>query len=269
METVNGMKTYAARALNDISDFNVQVDLVIPFHGQYARVTELLESLFRLTRSNYYTVCLVDDCSPNAQYVETVKRNVAKTSQRKDIFQSIRSDKQRGFAASCQIGYEATNSPYVCFINSDCRIEDSNWLRAMGESLLRLKSEGVRMVSPTTNNPVGGDVAQYGEKFARAEDDVILTDDSYLTLYCFLCHRDLFPKCGGFLKPYPFGGYEDQEFATRMRHYGYKQAVCRSSWIYHEGEATFKNILRNNPAKVAEVSKNRQRCITDMKKYQR
>ena len=259
-------KNQVVRPLNNVSTFNAQVDLIVPYHGQYAKVTDLLESIFRLTRSNYYTVCLVDDCSPNLLYLESVQKNIVKSGRGRATFRAIRCEEQKGFAGACKMGYDATESPYVCFINSDCLIEDANWLRSLGESLLKLKSEDVRMVSAMTNNSVGGDPSQQGEKDFRTKDDVILPDNSYLSLFCFLCHRELFPRCGGFLKPYPLCGYEDQEFAARMRHHGFKQAVCRSSWVYHEGEATLKNLLRNNPDNVAQMEKNQQRCIEDMRK---
>jgi GT2 family glycosyltransferase len=77
----------------------------------------------------------------------------------------------------------------------------------------------------------------------------------------------LFSRVGGFLKNYPYGYYEDEEFAARLRKYGYKQAVCRSSWVHHEGACTIRSIWRANPnlRKVME-EENRDRCIEDMKK---
>lgn len=179
---------------------------------------------------------------------------------------TIRNEEQKGYAGACKVGYEAGESPYVCFLNSDCRIEDAGWLRNMGETLLNLKSQGVRMVSPTMNNTVGGDPAQKGERFNHKNEDVIIGEDSFLTLPCFMCHRDLFNRIGGFLKEYKFGFYEDEEIAARLRKYGYKQAVSVKSYIHHEGQKTIKAIQRANPniRKIMEED-NRQRCIEDMK----
>lgn len=263
-------RTHVARPMNEISEFNAQVDIIIPYHGQYEKVMTLLESIFRLTRSNYYRVCVVDDASPNEGFLETIRANAQKNADRlrqQNVLRTIRNEEQRGFAGACKAGLDATESPYVCFINSDCEIEDSAWLRKMGETLLTLKEQGVRMVAPMTDNPMNGDPAQKGEKFARSNEDVILGDDSHLSLYCFMCHRQLFPRIGGFLKEYPYGYYEDEEIAHRMRKHGFKQAVSRSSWVHHEGGATIRSLLRANPnlQKILEED-NRQRCIDDMKK---
>lgn len=262
-------KKFVARPVNSVSEFNSQVDIIIPYYGQYEKVTQLLESIFRLTRSNFYKVIVVDDCSPNSDYIKQIYTNASKNASRlryENVVTVHRNEEQLGFAGACKAGYDLGESPYVCFINSDCLIKDASWLRSLGESLLHLKSQGVRMVAPTTNNPVMGDETQKGEMFKAESDDVILGDDSHLSLYCFLCHRELFNHVGGFLRQYPYGYYEDEEFASRLRKHGYKQAVCRSSWVYHEGEATIRPLWRARPdlRSIMEVD-NRERCIEDMK----
>jgi O-antigen biosynthesis protein len=263
-------KTFVARPLNDVSEFNSQVDIVVPFHGQYEKVTQLMESVFRLTRSNFYRLIVVDDCSPNAQYVKNIQRNADKNAERhrhQPVLATVRNETQLGFGGACRAGYEAGESPYVCFLQSDCLIKDAGWLRSMGETLLKLKGDGVRVVSATTDNPLHGDPAQRGELFGRSAEDAIVGDDSHLSLHCFMCHRDLFPKIGGFLKEYPYGYYEDEEFAARLRKHGFKQAVSRNSWVHHEGEATVRTLWRGRPdIKEQMEEKNRLLCIEDMKK---
>jgi GT2 family glycosyltransferase len=263
-------KTFVSRPINDVSDFNYQVDIIVPFHGQYEKVTRLVESIYRCTRSNFFQLCLVDDCSLNEDYLIKVAGNIAKTSDSRRIpnnLHPIRMPEQVGFASALKMGFERTESPFVCLMNSDCVVEDGGWLRALGEALLGLKEQGVRMVSPMTNNPVGGDPAQKGERSDFSHDHVILEDDSHLSMYCVLCHRQLFARCGGFLKEYPFGYYEDEEFAGRMRQHGFKQAVCRNSWVQHDGMSTINPLWRKDPSiRNIMEEENRERCIADMKR---
>ena len=264
-------RTYVARPINDIGLFNTQVDIVLPFHGQYDKVTDLLESLFRLTRSNHYKVYVVDDCSSNPQFIRNIEqnstKNAEKTRQPKVVY-TIRNEEQKGYVESCKAGFDAGESPYVCFLHSDCLIKDSGWLKSMGESLLKLKSQNVRVVSPMTNNHVNGDDHQKGELFKK-DADRIIQEDSFLSLYCFMCHRDLFKNIDGFLKPYCFGEFTDQEFANRLKFYGFKQAVCGSSWIHHDGEVTIKEVMRRDPNSYLKeiIEENRKTCIEDMRKY--
>jgi len=262
-------KTFVSRPVNDASDFNYQVDIIIPFHGQYEKVTRLVESIYRCTRSNFFQLCLVDDCSPNEDYLVNVAANIAKTSTARGItnnFKSIRMPEQVGFAGALKKGFDETESPFVCFVNSDCVLEDGGWLRALGETLLNLKEQGVRMVSPMTNNPVGGDPAQKGDRSEYSLDHVVLEEGAHLSMYCVLCHRQLFARCGGFLKEYPYGYYEDEEFARRMQRFGFKQAVCRNSWVQHDGMSTIGSLWKRDPSiKNVMEEENRERCIVDMK----
>lgn len=256
-------KDYAVRPVEVPSEFHHPVDIIIPFHGQYEKVTSLLESIYRFTRSNYITITLVDDFSPNEDFIGTISRNIKR---RTNEFNAIRGVEQRGFAGASKIAFDRTENPYVCLMNSDCLIEDSNWLRALGETLLGLKKEGVRMVAPLTNNAVGGHEAQQGEKSDRDNDHIILEGDAHLSMYCVLCHRELFTRCGGFLQEYPYGYYEDVEFAWRMKKNGFKQAVCRSSWVRHEGMATITGLWRKDE-KIRDIMENtnHERCLADIK----
>lgn len=263
-------KNYQARPITAPSDFIHSVDIIVPFHGQYEKVTRLVESIYRCTRSNYFTLTLVDDFSPNETFLGNMHANAKKTAEKRRIannFRAIRGTHHRGFGGAAKVAFERTDNPYVCFLNSDCVIEDTNWLRALGETLLSLKNEGVRMVAPMTNNAVGGHESQQGEKTEMSQDYVLLEgEEEYLTMYCFLCHRELFARCGGFLKEYPYGYYEDVEFARRMRKHSFKQAVCRNSWVRHDGQCTISTLWKRDP-KIRTVmeEENHQRCIADIK----
>lgn len=258
--------THVAKPINNTSSFLSAVDIIIPYFGQYEKVTALLQSIFKFTRSNYYHVYAIDDGSPNALFGKTMQENAnnnAKKAKTDSCLTVIRNPKQYGFGHSCEIGYLASNNPYVCFIQSDCLIENSGWLRSLGECLLKLKEKNVRMVSPVTNNSMGG--SEHQQSKPEINNDIVL-EDGFLSLFCFLCHRDLFSKIGGFIKNYPYAGYEDQELAYRMSKYNFKQAVCRSCFVYHEGGCTIKQVTRNNPEIVKIVEEeNRQKCIEDMK----
>lgn len=269
---MEGPVSIKARPMNNNSTdsvFDSPVDIVIPYHGQYDRVTKLLDSIFRYTRSNFYRVTVIDDASPNEAFIKTMSTNAQKhadVTQRANPFKALRSTDQKGFSGAIKAGWERTSLPYICFLNSDCVVHDINWLRSMGDTLLKMKNEGVRMVSARSNNPVNGSLKQKAAK-GTVGQDVILEDDEHLSMYCFMCHRDLFNHCGGFIKEYPYGWYEDEEFAYRMRKHDFKQAVSGKSWIFHEGECTVKAIQRNNP-KIQKIMEkdNRQRCIEDIQK---
>jgi GT2 family glycosyltransferase len=231
------------------------VDILVPFHGQYDHVTKLLESLFKFTPGFDCEVMLIDDASPNISYLE----KMAKVSGVK----TIRATEHRGFGASLKLGFEATERPWIAVVQSDVVIEDAMWLREMYETLQKLKTEGVKMVGARTDNPLCGDLRAAGDKGSDVED-VVLTDTT-LPLHCFLCHRELFPRIGGFIKEYPYAQYEDEELAFRMRKHGFKQAISGRSWVHHEGEVTVKYVCRKDQQATAEIQANYERCMADIR----
>lgn len=257
------MKNNNSAVIKSPSVFDAAVDIIVPYHGQYEKTLALIESIFKFTRSNYYHLYVVDDFSPNDNFLKIISNNARKRSITN--FKAMRCSTQRGFAGACQVAVDRSENPYICCVNSDCLVEDIGWLREMGESLLEMKSQGVRMVTPRTDNPVNGDEAQRGEK-GKFYENVVVPSDSFLSLYCFLCHRELFRRCGGFLKNYPFGGYEDEEFGYRMNKYGFRQGVAGKAWIHHEGEATIKSLWEKSvQIKKIMQEENRDRCIQDMR----
>lgn len=276
MEIVREFKT---RPINDVSDFISEVDIVIPYYGHYEKVTNLIESIIRFTRSNYYKIYVVDDNSPNFSYASMIQRNANNSSDRlkqERFLTVIRNEEQLGFGGACEVGYKAGTAPYVCFIHSDCLISNPNWLKNMGEALLNLKSKNVRVVSPQANNSGLFDKGfqERGQFDISAKDNTLTEEDKYyilnenesLSLYCFMCHRELFSRIGGFIKNYPLGCYEDDEFAFRLNHYGFKQGVCRNSWVHHDGSLTLNSLKRERQDYLEIMDQNKQSCIDDIKK---
>lgn len=230
------------------------VDIIIPFHGQYDKVRKLILSILEFTRSNPYKITLVDDCSPNQDFI-----NIMSEAEQTQV---IRLNEHSGYGAALEAGYNITEQPYVVFLHSDCEIKHPNWIEAMGESLLRLKSKNVRMVSARSDNPICDITELKGSKNEIIPDVIV---DSPLPMYCVMAHRELYKRIG-FIKHYPLTGYEGDEFAYRMKNRGYSQAIAGGSWVHHEGHATVKDLIKSNPKSEQIIAENYNLCITDIKR---
>jgi len=245
-----------------------RVNIIIPFHGQYGKVSKLVNSILMGVKSNPYQICLVDDCSPN-NFIDDFKgsqfaKNIGsgRFSYKPQIV-AYRTPEQLGFAGALKYGFDKTEEPWVMFMHSDCVIENTSWMVEMGKSLLDFKEKGVRMVSARSNNPGPGAHETLRGKKTDEVDDFVL-ESGVLPLYCAMAHRDLFGHIGGFLKPYPFGWYEDEELSFRMRKHGFKQGVCGKSWVHHEGGATIEQLWKDQPETKEIMESNRDKCIADM-----
>lgn len=257
---MNHSKTHRGTPIG-LGAFHGKVDVIISFHGQYQRVTSLLESILRFTFSNPIQICLVDDCSPNADYLGYFLSTIP-------ALKCIRTPTRLGFGGAMQVGYQATNSKWCLFLHSDCLVEDVGWLKNLGECLVGHAGQKVEMVSPLTDNAVSGDPRQKGVKGNGGKDIILDLDqdpDAYLAMHCFMVRRDLFKRVGGFIKNYPFGWYEDMEFAYRLKKHGLRQAIAGNAWVRHEGYVTVKHTWRRTPAsrKIME-EENYQRCCNDI-----
>lgn len=214
------------------------VEIIIPFNGKHSSVSNLIDAIFKTVSTNRYQITLVDDGSENDSFVNYI--NEAKLPG----VVCMRHDKSMGFGAAINSALQNAKNdwvPWICIMHSDVIVEGSTWLASLGNSMQKLKGNGVKMISPRTDNPGDSLKAVFEEKGVNKREggceDFLLEDDQYLSLYCALCHRDLFKHVGLF-KEFPLAGCEAQDFAIRMKKYGFAQAICGSSWVYHEGEGT-------------------------------
>lgn len=246
------------------------VDILIPFHSQYEKVTNLIKSILLSVKSNPYQITLIDDCSENKNFGEEIKKQFIKSTPQgyKPQVQYIRSEKQLGFAGALKMGFESTNLPWVMFLHSDCIIENPNFMIQMGQSLLNWKKEAipVKIVSARSDNPGDCELAK-SETPKPFEKDIVLNKET-LPLFCAMCNRDLFNYIGGFLKTYPYAWYEDEELSYRMKKYNLLQGISANAWVRHTGGCTIKYLWENNPQAKDIMEKNRDLCLADMKRLQ-
>jgi len=246
-----------------------KVDIIIPFHGQYDKVSKLIQSILISVKSNPYQITLVDDCSPNKNFSQEIRDQFLKTTPAdfRPQVTCIRSEKKLGFGGALRLGYENTDLPWVLFMHSDCVVEDSNFIIEMGKSLLDWKDKKipVKMVSARSNNP--GDCKFAKAKINEKDTKNIILEKGALPLFCAMCHRDLFYHIGGFIKSYPYAWYEDEELAFRMKKHGLYQGISTKAWIHHDtGSATVNYVLSHYPDAKEAMEQNRIRCIEDIKR---
>jgi GT2 family glycosyltransferase len=228
------------------------VDIILPYYDECEKVLELCKGIWTYTPLTPYKLYVVDDYSRHKTFIYTFRKTPFTTI--------IRNDARLGFGASLYEGFKVSNNPWVVFLHSDCKIDRPTWLTDLFASYYNLANYRVGMVAPRTNNPLVKNQGLKAESNAQPIADMILKE-GYLPLYCVLCRRDLFNKVGGFIKPYPFRGYEDEELAIRMRKHGYLQGISGRSWIFHEGSATVKKI----PNYSVILEKNRDLCLQDLR----
>ncbi len=223
-------------------------------------------------KSNPYRITLIDDGSPNDTFGKRLNDEGDK-----GMLRCVRSEHQKGFGAALRLGYENTQQPWILVMHSDTRVDEPNWMVRLGESLLRFKETDptVKLISSRTNNPGAGHEPQLkatkplvAAPNAKRDPDIVLKE-GFVPLYSAMFHRELFKHIGGFIKEYPFGYYEDEELGWRMRAYGYRQAICGASWVYHDAGATVNSVCKANPDAAKVMDGNHEKCVEDIRLHPR
>lgn len=237
------------------------VDILLPFHGQYESVTKCIGSIFSCTPNQDYNIILIDDASPNPHYVKALSEH------RKKVF-GIRLNEQVGFGGALAEGFRISQNPLVAIVHSDVWMENINWLANLQRALVRLKPQGVKLVSSRSDNP-GTSCSYDSRMFGLPEDNIgdVITDIPG-PLICSLCHRDLFARIG-FIKPYPYAWYEDEELFWRMKRHGFKQAIVSNSYVRHTGGLTINELCRTKPKVIPIMEYNRELCLADISSQRR
>ena len=235
----------------------LEVDIIIPYHACYDKVYAACKSVWMTTKQPYH-IYLVDDCSPNPNYLAAFKDAPRMTL--------VRTEKHVGFAGALAEGFKAAYerkqpAEWVVFMHSDCEVQTTTWLMDLVRSYEKLLPQKVGIVSARSNNP--GIKALEGKKGVAGEDLVL--QEGALPLYCALCRRELFEHVGGFLRPYPYAYYEDEELAYRMAAHGLKQGVSGGSWVFHHGGATIDFLCQQKDSDYKKImEQNRLLCLRDI-----
>ena len=229
-------------------------DIIIPFHGQHERLCRLIESINRTVRQPHH-ICLVDDASTNSHFAK-----IAEVSK----LHVVRNERHSGFGASVIAGYNATSNPLVAVVHSDVIVTQGCFSRMM-ETLQKLQSKKVALVSARSDNPGEGMDPRLIGKHGVSSEDIIL-EDGFVPFYCAMFLRSLWPRIKSTVKPYFPVGYEDEEFAYRMRRFGFKQAICGSAWVQHAEGATVTALCKSHAEMKGLIEANRDFCLQDIQK---
>jgi len=222
--------------------------IVIPVHGGQALLNACLASL-RACKDVVDEIVVVDDASPDPIAVPKGVR-------------LIRNEQNLGFAQSCNLGYAATKSETVMFLNSDTVVSRAGLVRLL-ESLWR--SGAIAAAGPYTNN--AGHFQQidptytsldrldlFAQEFAvREEED---RDVDMLVGFCLAVKRSALEEVGLFDPRFGRGTFEDNDLCYRLRRAGYRLVIAARSFVHHEGSKTLTSLdldigrlLQENQAK--------------------
>jgi GT2 family glycosyltransferase len=158
----------------------------------------------------------------------------------------------RGFSAANNQGISRTDGEYVVLLNNDVLVT-AGWLEGL---LAILQDETVGMVGPVTNR-CGNEarirvnykdepsMRNFARVYTRAHRHEQF-DIGMLAMYCVALRRAVLNEVGLLDEKFGIGMFEDDDYALRVHQAGYRTVCTESVFIHHEGQASFKALIRDD-----------------------
>ena len=209
------------------------VSIVIPTLDKSKILGHCLEHIFKNTSQakTPFEVIVVDDGS---------KEDFKDLKEKYDV-RFVRSDENKGFPCSVNLGAKEAKGDFLCILNNDCFVTEG-WL----ESLLRvLRSDNtLAAVGPHANNVSGSQGVKVEIKDPKQLDTLakkFQAQEKYvdrLIFFCTLIRRQVWDEIGGLDLDFSPGNFEDNYFCYLARKAGHRLKTV-SHFVWHEGGATF------------------------------
>jgi len=212
----------------------VSTSIVIPLYGGPHEIRQCLASIEPIA-AQLAEVVVVDDCSPD---------NAANVVGEFPWAALVRNERNVGFAATCNRGFEHTSAEVIVFLNSDTILCPSA-LEALIASLR--KDPKVGAAGPHSNYVAFGqsiDIPytdlQFYERFAQQFASSTAPDRTVdaLSGFCLAVKRDAFFKVGMFDAQFAVGQWEDNDLSYRLLRAGYRLVISTASFIHHHGSCS-------------------------------
>jgi len=220
-----------------------KVCIIIPVRDRIALLSRCLESLLEKTSYQEYEIVLVNNDSVSEEAREYFSRTPHRLLHFEGPF---------NFSAMNNFAVEATESPWLLFLNNDVEIIEGEWLSAMVEHVQRpeVGAVGARLLYPDGSVQhagvvlgVGG-IAEHAFRGFGGEDPGVcrqlqLTRNySAVTGACLLTRREVFDEVGGFDEKRLPVTFNDVDLCLKMRRAGYLIVYTPFAKLYHHESAT-------------------------------
>jgi GT2 family glycosyltransferase len=223
------------------------VDIIIPVYNGLPQLKKCLSSVQNSCFQVKARVIIINDASPD----EEVKKFL-KTLTYSEDFILLENEHNLGFTATVNRGMQLSNNHDVVLLNSDTEVAN-NWL----DKLIchAHSSENVGTITPFSNNaticsyptiegmvelPIGETTQSLDTAFYEANLNEHIELPTAVG-FCMYIRRDCLNDVGFFdVATYGKGYGEENDFCIRANRKGWKHLLAADTFVYHEGEASFK-----------------------------
>ena len=221
-----------------------KVSFIILSYNNLEMTKDCIESIRANCKDINYELILIDNGSTDVSALWLSKQ--------KDI-KLISNDTNVGFPAGCNQGIMASDEKSDIFLLNNDTLVPPHSIKNLLEALY--SSEKVGAVGPLSNNcpnyqsvDVAGITPQNYEDIAlkyTSDKDNIYEKRSWLVGFALLIKREVLNRVGLLDEIFTPGNFEDNDICWRILEKGYDILLCRNSFIFHYGSASFNKNPHN------------------------
>lgn len=199
------------------------ISIVIPAYNNITLTTTCLNDVIKTTYKPFETI-VVDDGSktPLARAIKKMFPGVV----------VLKNETNQGFAKTVNKGIRAAKGEFICLLNNDITLPNTNWLTIMANEM---EKRGLDFCAPA-----GG---RFDKNFNYLPGEAKKTNDrfDYLVGWCLLAKREIFDKIGLIPEDFGKGFWEDVLWNLRAVKAGFKPGIVEGTEVNHLYHQTFKD----------------------------
>ncbi len=224
------------------------IDVIVPVYKNLELTVACLKSLILYTNFDYYDIKVVIVNDTGNDIFSHALSNLIKDLfiDHLMFFNIINHGKNLGFIEACYTGIGFRDSDYKILLNSDTCVT-ANWL----EPLIKLadSDSSIALVNPVSNNapiidipiPVGANINLMRRWLMPFNNDEGSIDIVTAVGFCLLIKTKYIKLYGFFDRVYGKGYCEETDLYFRYINQGLRAVIAVDSFVYHKGEASFKD----------------------------
>ncbi|MFF2484537.1 glycosyltransferase family 2 protein [Paenibacillus sp. NPDC058071] len=225
--------------------------IIIPTYNGLSWLREAVASISRCTPEPH-EIIVVDNGSTDGTLSFLQEQNITFVSHPGNT----------GFPTACNWGLRMARGDYLLLLNDDVLVTD-HWLGGMLDAFA--KDPEIGIVGPLSNYVSGRQQVDMPSSYTDTAASIrkaALGQVEYVNRvigFCMLISRRLLDRIGLLDEQFSPGHFEDDDYCYRARAAGFRIAIAKDVFIYHDGSASFKR----EPGAVDQLlARNRQLFVS-------
>lgn len=244
---------------------NNKISIITLCYNQLETATKpFMESLYKYTDSKLFELIVINNGSTDGslEFLENLK------STKKNIT-IINNTQNEGYSKGVNQGLKVANGDYFFILNNDVMFTP-DWLNNMVKILKENNDIGI--LSPMTNycfvdkqlihdakEITSNNYEMLYAQYLDSQNEFEYNDK--VIFFCWAMRREVFKQVGYLDEKFGLAWFEDDDYSLRTLYQGYKVAIAKKVFVFHNHSQTTKELDKTDFGK--ELAKKNEKYFND------